>query len=108
MSSLGNFLGSDSTTDETESTDNGKSKLVRLHVAIAKEDDEDQYSIIALNLPGCASCGDSEVEAIENIKEAASGLIESYDAAGVAIPWKDSFSDAIPPGAKTLVVTIHA
>jgi len=69
---------------------------VRLHVLVSKEDDEDQYSIVALNLPGCASCGETVDEAIRNIKEAASGLIESYKEAGQDVPWKDTFAENIP------------
>ncbi len=70
-------------------------KAYRLHVLISKEDDEDQYSIVALNLPGCVSCGDTVEEAKKNIKEAATGLIEAYETSGKPIPWKDTFSQDI-------------
>ena len=80
-----------------------QSTVIQLHILISKEDDEEQFSVVALNLPGCASCGESEVEAIENIKEAANGLIESYRESGTEIPWLDTFSQDIP-GAKVVLL----
>jgi len=68
---------------------------IELHVAVSKDADEDEYSIVALNLPGLASCGDSEEEAIGNIKEAAAGVIASYEDAGLAVPWKIA-ADPVP------------
>lgn len=46
------------------------------------------YVIDALNLPGCVSQGDTFKEAINNITEAAIGLIESYIENKMPIPWE--------------------
>jgi predicted RNase H-like HicB family nuclease len=73
-------------------------KGYRLHLLILK-DDENSYSAVALNLPGAGSCGDSIEEAVENAKEAISGVLEEYNSSGVPIPWKDSSAVEIPLGA---------
>lgn len=39
-------------------------------------------------LPGCASQGDTFVEALEHIKEALVGVIKSYCADGGKVPWR--------------------
>ena len=70
---------------------------IKLHVVISKEDDEEQFSVVALNLPGCASCGETEDEAIENITEAARGLIESYNDANRQTPWNNTSIHAAAP-----------
>ena len=74
-----------------------QSTAIQLHILISKEDDEEQFSVVALNLPGCASCGETEDEAIENIKEAARGLIESYNDANQQIPWNNTSIHATAP-----------
>lgn len=79
----------------------------RLNVLILKEDDG-TFSGIVLNLPGAGSCGASEVEVIENVREAVGGLIESYRAAGDAIPWKDTSGAEIPAGAKQKWILMDA
>jgi predicted RNase H-like HicB family nuclease len=43
---------------------------MRLRVVIEYDRQTDSYSAICPELPGCVSCGDTEQEAIENIKEA--------------------------------------
>ncbi len=78
---------------------------IRLHILISKEDDEDQHSVVALNLPGCSSYGDTAADAKKNIREAAIVLVESYEADGEQIPWKDTFSDDIP---KSEVILLYA
>lgn len=85
--------------------DNGrenKRKDRRLHIAITKESDEDEggYSVVALNISGVASMGDTIQEAIENIKEAALAAIESYELDGLEIPWTASRENEI--GSATL------
>ena len=74
-----------------------QSTAIQLYILISKEDDEGQFSVVALNLPGCASCGETEDEAIENIKEAARGLIESYTDSNQQIPWNDISHHAAAP-----------
>ena len=66
-------------------------------------------SVIALNLPGVGSMGDTEEEALANFREAAKGVLESYTESGEKIPWKPSCgSDDIPAGAthKWIIVNV--
>lgn len=56
-------------------------------LAIVTRDDEDSFTSICPSLPGAGSQGDSAEEAIENLKEALAGCIESYLEAGECIPW---------------------
>jgi len=43
---------------------------MNLRVIIEHDKDTNPYSAVYLELPGCTSCGDSEQEAMQNIKEA--------------------------------------
>lgn len=43
---------------------------MRLRVVIEYDQETDSYSAVCPELPGCTSCGDTEQEAMENIKEA--------------------------------------
>jgi predicted RNase H-like HicB family nuclease len=47
------------------------------------------FSVYAATLPGVASQGDTEEEALANVAEAFRGCIESYQADGRPIPWLD-------------------
>jgi len=69
----------------------------RLHIAITKEADADGggYSVVALNICGVQSMGETVEEAIENVKEAALAVIESYERDGLEIPWTASRGDEI-------------
>ncbi len=60
-----------------------------VHVALTKEADADGggYSAVVLNIPGVQSMGDTIKEAIENVKEAVSVVIESYELDGLVVPW---------------------
>jgi len=51
------------------------------------EEDEGGFSVVAAQLPGVASQGDSEQEALANIVEAFQGAIEVYKEQGAGIPW---------------------
>jgi predicted RNase H-like HicB family nuclease len=64
--------------------------------------EEEGYSAIVLNLPGAASCGDTDEEAINNVREAITGCIESYRESNVPIPWK--WQNA--PEGKDIVITV--
>lgn len=55
-------------------------------VLIAEEDGE--YSIMSMNLPGVASQGANREEAISNLREAYQGVKESYESIGKPIPWE--------------------
>ena len=47
------------------------------------------FSVYARNLPGVVSQGETIDEAIENVKEAFCGAVETYVAEGMEIPWGD-------------------
>lgn len=46
---------------------------------VLEESDEGRYTVYAPSLPGCISEGDTEEEAIENIREAIELYLESID-----------------------------
>jgi predicted RNase H-like HicB family nuclease len=79
----------------------------RCHVCLIPEE-QGGYSAIVLNLPGAGSCGDSEEEALTNVREAIEATIESYLEAGEEIPWQDSSRDDIPEGAKQTWILVNA
>jgi predicted RNase H-like HicB family nuclease len=43
---------------------------MNIPVIIEKDEITERYSAVVQGLPGCASAGDTEAEALENIKEA--------------------------------------
>ena len=45
-------------------------RVMNVPVIIEKDETTQRYSAIVPGLPGCASAGDTEAEALENIKEA--------------------------------------
>lgn len=78
----------------------------RCHVCLVPEEDG-QFSAIVLNLPGAASCGKTESEALANVEESICGLIEVYKETGDPIPWKDYRSEDIPSGTKTQWIMVN-
>ncbi len=81
--------------------------LYRCHICITR-DEEGVFSAVVLNLPGCGSCGETEQEAIQNVREAALGVIESHIAAGEDIPWVNSMLSAIPEDARQRWIVVNA
>lgn len=79
----------------------------RCHVCLVEEEDRG-FSSIVLNLPGCGSCGDTEDEAIGNVRDAVLAVIESHRSAGEPIPWQDATSADIPNGAKQKWILVDA
>ena len=61
-------------------------KRIRVDVRVISED-EGGFSVYAARLPGACSQGETKEEAMENIQDAVSGLMEQYEADGVDIPW---------------------
>lgn len=47
-----------------------KDEKMKLRVVIEFDKETDSYSAVCPELPGCTSCGDTEKEAMANIKEA--------------------------------------
>ena len=93
------IIANNAVTKKLESNAWKKSNAYRIHLLITVEEGEG-FSAIALNLPGAGSCGDTEKEAVENAKEAVSGVLEAYQESGDAIPWKDTSGVEIPAEAK--------
>ncbi len=80
-----------------------KPPAIRLVVAVFPDDDE--YSAIALNLPGICGTGATLDEALADFKDAAAGVLAAYRNEAKEIPWC-SETDAIPSGAVRKVVLI--
>lgn len=52
---------------------------MQIRVIIEYDEDTDSYSAVCPELPGCTSCGDTEKEAMENIREAINLYLEPND-----------------------------
>ena len=63
-------------------------KLYRLPLLLHEpsEETEDKYLAEVPDLPGCRACGDTAVQALENLQSVAAAFIESYRAHGDALP----------------------
>ena len=78
----------------------------RFHILLLPEEDK-SWSAIVLNLPGIGSCGSTEEEAIDNVKEAIRGALDAYD--GDEIPWEENTTLVdVPPGAKRRWIILDA
>ncbi len=77
----------------------------RCHLAVS-QDEDGQFSAVALNLPGAGSCGATAEEAIANAREAVTAVIESYLEEGKEVPWHSEY--AIPPGATVSWILLNA
>ena len=67
---------------------------MKIKVIIEYDNETNSYSAVCPQLPGCVSCGDTEEEAFENIKEAIQLYLE------------DDKSEDIKPDAKIYEVNI--
>ena len=67
---------------------------------------EGGFSVVAANLPGVASQGETEEEALANIKEAFEGSIQSYKEHALKIPWLAT-PEGPEPGSILRTVVIH-
>jgi predicted RNase H-like HicB family nuclease len=54
-------------------------RRMNIPVIIEKDETTHRYSAVVPGLPGCASAGDTETEALENIKEAIALWFEPVD-----------------------------
>ena len=61
----------------------------QITVWVESDDEEPGFSSLILELPGCASCGETVADAQINVIEALGALLESYRDDGVAVPWVD-------------------
>jgi len=67
--------------------------VYRLTVSIFKGEGDEDYTALALNLPGAAGCGGTHDEAVESLKESVLGLLKAYKGNGDPIPWEPIVSD---------------
>ena len=66
------------------------------------------FSVQALDLPGVASQGETEKEAIENVRDAFRGVLSAYSDLGQPIPWSDApVLDDLPSGSKERWVFVN-
>jgi len=70
------------------------------------EEEDGGYSAVAADLPGVASQGETEAEALENIKSAFREVIRCYRDDGRRIPWLGTPMES-EPGAITRSVVVH-
>lgn len=65
---------------------------------IIEQDEDDMFVVECPSLPGCISQGKTRKEALENIKDAIQGYIESLK----------KHNEAIPPSIEEEVIEVHA
>jgi predicted RNase H-like HicB family nuclease len=84
-----------------------KQNQFRCLVSFIPEEDG-TWSAVVLNLPGAGSCGQTKEEALENVREAIAGLLESYAEDGTSPPWSDPASEDIPDNSKFAWIVVNA
>ncbi len=65
------------------------------------------FSAEVITLPGVVSQGDTEEDAIANLREAFKGAVESYLEAGSDIPWSNDVPSERPASTKEKRVIMH-
>lgn len=63
----------------------------------------DGFSAVAVSLPGVASGGETEAEALANITEAIEGVLIAYREQGMSVPWEPN-----PPAPESAGVLVRA
>ncbi|MBI4063201.1 MAG: type II toxin-antitoxin system HicB family antitoxin [Elusimicrobia bacterium] len=61
-------------------------KIARFHVVLEKEPEDGGFSVYVPALPGCASQGETEDEALSNIREAIEMTLEHLRACHLPVP----------------------
>jgi predicted RNase H-like HicB family nuclease len=80
--------------------------LYRFHVVLTPSEDGG-YTVTVPRLPGAISEGETESEALDNIREALKGLLAAYKASGEPIPWRQPEVATPPDGvARTVFVNV--
>ncbi len=54
----------------------GKDEYMHVRVVIEHDQETESFSAVCPELPGCTSCGDTEEEAMENVREAIALYLE--------------------------------
>jgi predicted RNase H-like HicB family nuclease len=80
--------------------------VYRCPVYVLREEDG-RRSAIAANLPGVASYGATEEEALQHVEEALAAAIATYTEGGGRVPWLAT-PRAAPPDSETRWVIVHA
>jgi len=75
-------------------------------IVFPPEEDTALISVYAADLPGVASQGKTEEEALKNIVEAFEGVLSAYKAVGETIPWQEH-RGRLEPGAQIRWVFVH-
>ena len=65
------------------------------YVYIIEKAKDGSYSAYVPDLPGCTSCGDTEAELRENIREAVALYIESLREIGESVPAASSTAEVV-------------
>jgi predicted RNase H-like HicB family nuclease len=84
----------------------GEPNSFRCNVRLCPEE-EGGFSVFALNLPGAISQGDTEEEALSNIREACSGVIKAYLQRDGQIPWGPVEAEDCAGSKECWIVTPH-
>jgi predicted RNase H-like HicB family nuclease len=85
-------------------------KAVACRALFFRDEEAGGYTVIARNLPGVVSEGDSFEEALKNIHEAFYEAIKSYEANHMDIPWGEvsQLPNEIPERQVNLMVELDA
>lgn len=84
----------------------GSKRPIECHVYLLAEEDG-EFSILAARLPGLASQGRTENDAIANFAEAFCGVSAAYADRGESIPWLEQPEER-PANAKELWIVVDA
>jgi predicted RNase H-like HicB family nuclease len=71
------------------------------------EEESGLIAVYAANLPGVASQGTTEEEALQNIVEAFEGVLATYRESGEEIPWQEDTNRQLERGAEVRWVFVH-
>lgn len=74
--------------------------VLRVHVS---QDENGDFSAVALNLPGVVGCGETEAEAVASLTDGFRAALDVYREDGDEIPWGDVSADLLPAGHVTSV-----
>ena len=65
------------------------------------------FSAEVVSLPGVVSQGETEGEAVENLREAFQGAIETYRSHKMQIPWSNEVPETPPANMKEKRIVMH-
>lgn len=65
------------------------------YTVVIEKADDDSYSAYVPDLPGCVSCGDTPGQALDSIREAIQGHIQTLREFGEVVPAPRSFASVV-------------